>query len=83
MLAAEETAYVPSIFSQQGLRLIFRMTLKINEKTSLVLLDKAVHASVVRFAKDFIAAFGESIFMHFIPSGMRDSQRSGMPGIRG
>src|SRR5271156_3586411 len=70
VLAPQETAYIPSIFAQQGLNLIFWVTLKANKEAFLMLLDKAVHARVVRFSKDVIAAFREIIFTHLIPSRM-------------
>src|SRR5579871_4210457 len=50
------------------------MPLKIDKKTSLVLLDKAVDASGVRFGENVIAIFRKSAFTHLIPSRMRDSQ---------
>ena len=43
-LAPQETTDVPSIFAQQTLSLIFRVPLKADEKTSLVLLDEAINA---------------------------------------
>src|ERR1700733_5902331 len=74
VLAPQETAYIPSIFAQQGQNLIFWVTLKANKKTLLMLLDEAVHAGVVRFGKDVITAFREIIFTHLIPSRMWASQ---------
>ena len=73
VLSPEKTTYVPSIFAQQTLSLIFRVSLKANEKAPLLLFHKAINAGARRFGQNAIAALGESIFAHVVPPRMRDA----------
>jgi hypothetical protein len=73
--------YIATVLLQQGLRAVFRVALEMYEQALLFLLHKRVHSALDRLSQYSVAARSERICLHFIPSGVRETNV--FPGAAG
>src|SRR5579862_353554 len=75
-LAGQIAPHVADIFAAERLRVVFGMALE-EEHAVAALLDEQLHARVVGFGEDAVAAFAQRLRRHLVPTRMRDAEAGG------
>src|SRR5437879_374375 len=68
---AEKSLDVSTIFLEQGMRAVFRMSLEVDEQAVLFSLYERIDPGFRRFGQHNVTAGSQRILTHFVPTGMR------------